>query len=63
MALGKWNELRLELIKENKHMVEYCIETNSSPEPWSSAITLLHNMNPGDNPHCDYPDIKEWMLE
>jgi hypothetical protein len=63
IALKFWNELRLELIKENYKVVDYCVKTNSSPEPWSSAISLLHNMNPGENPGCDYPDLQEWVVE
>ena len=58
-----WDKLRLEFIKRNQEMVKYCNETNSSPEPWSRDITLLHNMNPGDSPQCDYPDLKEWVVK
>ena len=63
VALRRWNELRLEIIKKNVDMVKSCIEDKCNPEPWSDAITLLHNMNPCDAPHCDYPDLKEWVLE
>jgi hypothetical protein len=62
-ATRRWNEVCLELIKENQEMVEYCIENNYSPNPWSANITLLHNLNPGDECNCDYPDLKEWVVE
>jgi hypothetical protein len=58
VALQRWNELRLKLIKENKRMVD-----GGYGDPWSDNITLLHNMNPGDSIECDYPDLKEWVLE
>lgn len=63
IALKRWDELRLSLIKENQEMVEYCTENNYNPVPWSNNITLLHNMDPGDSPYCDYPDLKEWAIE
>lgn len=59
-----WDKLRLELIKENQEMVEHCKQSGMiDPGVWSENITLLHNMNPGDILRCDYPDLKEWVLE
>jgi hypothetical protein len=63
IALMRWNELRLKLIKENQEMVEDCVKNNYDPIPWSTNITFLHNLNPGDECNCDYPDLKEWVVE
>lgn len=64
VALQRWNELRLELIADNQEMVKSCKKDGRiDPGIWSNNITLLHNMNPGDSPHCDYPDLKEWVVE
>ena len=58
-----WDKLRLELIADNQKMIRWCEKEGTTSEPWSDNISLLHNMNPGDNPDCDYPDLKEWVLE
>jgi len=64
-AIKRWTELRDALIKENKHMVEYDQKEGFDPSDWQRDINTLQTLNPGQEPvpHCDYPDLKEWVVE
>jgi hypothetical protein len=67
-ALKRWGEVRDNLIKENKHMVEHCEKQSyNDAADWQNNVAVLQNMKPGELPdldkRLDCPYLEEWSVE
>lgn len=69
-ALGYWEEIRTECIKENDDMIIHCHEQGYDANRWEKRNEILRSLKPGeklsndDTWRCDeYPTMEEWEVE